>query len=46
MVGMRNALADLAKTVPAAKDAKPEQFIDMQFLDRLEQSGLLKELYH
>jgi ABC-type nitrate/sulfonate/bicarbonate transport system substrate-binding protein len=45
MVGMRNALADLAKTVPAAKDVKPEQFIDMQFLDRLEQSGLLKKLY-
>jgi ABC-type nitrate/sulfonate/bicarbonate transport system substrate-binding protein len=45
MVGMRNALADLAKTVPAAKDVKPEQFIDMHFLDRLEQSGLLKELY-
>jgi ABC-type nitrate/sulfonate/bicarbonate transport system substrate-binding protein len=45
MAGMRNALTDLAKTVPAAKDAKPEQFIDIQFLDRLEQSGLLKELY-
>jgi ABC-type nitrate/sulfonate/bicarbonate transport system substrate-binding protein len=45
MVGMKNALADLAKTVPAAKDVKPEQFIDMQFLDSLEQSGLLKELY-
>jgi ABC-type nitrate/sulfonate/bicarbonate transport system substrate-binding protein len=45
MVGMRNALADLAKTVPAAKNVKPEQFIDMHFLDRLEQSGLLKDLY-
>lgn len=45
MVGMRNALADLAKTVPAAKHVKPEQFIDMHFLDRLEQSGLLKDLY-
>ena len=45
MVGMNNALADLARTVPAAKGVKPEQFIDMQFLDRLEQSGLLKELY-
>jgi hypothetical protein len=44
-VGMKNALADLAKTVPAAKDVKPEQFIDTQFLDRLEKSGLLKELY-
>jgi NitT/TauT family transport system substrate-binding protein len=45
MVGMRNALADLAKTVPAAKHVKPEQFIDMHFLDRIEQSGLLKDLY-
>jgi ABC-type nitrate/sulfonate/bicarbonate transport system substrate-binding protein len=45
MVGMRNALEDLAKTVPAAKDAKPEQFIDMRFLDKLEKSGLLNDLY-
>jgi ABC-type nitrate/sulfonate/bicarbonate transport system substrate-binding protein len=45
MVGMKNALDDLAKTVPAAKDAKPEQFIDTRFLDKLEKSGLLKELY-
>jgi len=45
MAGMKNALDDLAKTVPAAKDAKPEQFIDMRHLDRLEKSGLLKELY-
>jgi NitT/TauT family transport system substrate-binding protein len=45
MVGMRNALDDLAKTVPAAKDAKPEQFIDMRFLDKLEKSGLLNDLY-
>ncbi len=45
MVGMKNALDDLAKTVPAAKGVKPEQFIDTHFLDRLEQSGLLKELY-
>lgn len=45
MLGMKNALDDLAKTVAAAKDAKPEQFIDMKYLDRLEKSGLLKELY-
>jgi hypothetical protein len=45
MVGMQNALEDLAKTVPAAKNAKPEQFIDHRFLDNLEKSGLLKELY-
>ncbi|HWO43200.1 MAG TPA: ABC transporter substrate-binding protein [Candidatus Eisenbacteria bacterium] len=45
MAGMRNALNDLAKSVPAARDAKPEQFIDMRFLDKLEKSGLLQELY-
>ena len=45
MAGMQNALDDLARTIPAAKSAKPEQFVDMRFLDRLEKSGLLNELY-
>ncbi|MGZ9186732.1 MAG: ABC transporter substrate-binding protein [Candidatus Binatia bacterium] len=45
MAGVVNVLDDLAKTVPAAKSAKPEQFVDMRFLDTLEKSGLLKELY-
>ncbi|MGE5305651.1 MAG: ABC transporter substrate-binding protein [Alphaproteobacteria bacterium] len=45
MTGMKNALEDVAKTDPAAKNAKPEQFVDTQFLDRIEKSGLLKELY-
>ncbi len=45
MVGMQNALDDLAKTVPEAKSTKPEQFIDLRFLDNLEKSGFLKELY-
>jgi ABC-type nitrate/sulfonate/bicarbonate transport system substrate-binding protein len=45
MVGLQNALDDLAKTVPAAKSAKPEQFVDHRFLDNLEKSGLMKELY-
>lgn len=45
MVGMQNALDDLAKTVPAAKSAKIEQFIDGRFLENLEKGGLLKELY-
>jgi hypothetical protein len=39
MTGMKNALDDLAKTVPAAKDAKPGQFIDLRFLDNLDKSG-------
>ncbi|HEY1374653.1 MAG TPA: ABC transporter substrate-binding protein [Candidatus Binatia bacterium] len=46
MQGMKNALDDLATTMPSAKNAKPEQFIDFHFLDTLEKSGLLKELYH
>lgn len=45
MQGMQNALDDVARTVPAAKTAKPEQFVDLRFLDRLEKSGILKELY-
>ena len=45
MPGMKNALDDLAGTMPAAKNAKPEQLIDFHFLDTLEKSGLLKELY-
>jgi ABC-type nitrate/sulfonate/bicarbonate transport system substrate-binding protein len=45
MAGMQNALDDLSKTVPAARDAKPQQFIDTRFLDNLEKSGLLRELY-
>jgi ABC-type nitrate/sulfonate/bicarbonate transport system substrate-binding protein len=43
--GLQNALDDLAKTVPAAKSAKPEQFVDQRFLDNLDKSGLMKELY-
>jgi ABC-type nitrate/sulfonate/bicarbonate transport system substrate-binding protein len=45
MQGMQNALDDVARTVPAARNAKPEQFVDLRFLERLEKSGLLKELY-
>ena len=45
MTGMQNALDDLAKAVPEARNAKPDQFIDFRFLEKLEKSGLLKELY-
>ncbi len=45
VAGVQNALDDLGKTLPAARNAKPEQFIDHRFLDNLEKSGLLKELY-
>ncbi|HEX9144642.1 MAG TPA: hypothetical protein VGA09_10250, partial [Candidatus Binatia bacterium] len=45
MAGMQNALDDLARTVPAARNARPDQFVDTRFLDKLENSGLLRELY-
>jgi len=45
MAGMQNALDDLARTILAAKTAKLEQFVDLRFLDKLEKSGLLNELY-
>ena len=45
LAAMRTALDDLGRTTPAAKNAKPEQFIDLRFLDNLEKGGLLKELY-
>ncbi len=37
--------AERIRIATAAKDAKPEQFIDTRFLDNLEKRGLLKELY-
>ncbi|MGH7793446.1 MAG: hypothetical protein ACREQ2_00870 [Candidatus Binatia bacterium] len=37
-------LDDLAKTVPAAKNAKPAQFVVIAS-DALEKSGLMKEPY-
>ena len=45
MTGMQNALDEVVKTIPAAKNAKPEQFVNLRFLDKLEKSGLLNELY-
>lgn len=45
MAGMQNALEEVAKNDPAAKHAKPEQFIDSQFINNIERSGLLGELY-
>src|SRR4029453_12914418 len=32
MQGMQNAIDDVARTLPAAKNAKPEQFVDVRFL--------------
>jgi NitT/TauT family transport system substrate-binding protein len=39
MTGVQNVLDDLVKTVPAAKNAKPEQFVDMRFLTPWRRAG-------
>jgi NitT/TauT family transport system substrate-binding protein len=45
MAGFRYAIEELGKRVPAAKDKKPEDFINMRFLNELEKEGFFKELY-
>jgi hypothetical protein len=36
---------DLAERDPRAKSAKPEQFVDMNFIRDLDQSGYIDGLY-
>jgi NitT/TauT family transport system substrate-binding protein len=43
--GMRIALEEVAKRVPAAKNKKPEEFINTRFLDDLDKEGFLKQVY-
>jgi NitT/TauT family transport system substrate-binding protein len=43
--GFRYGLEEVAKRLPAAKDKKPEDFINMRFLNELEKEGFFKELY-
>jgi len=38
-------LEEVAKRLPAARDKKPEDFINMRFLNELEKEGFFKELY-
>jgi NitT/TauT family transport system substrate-binding protein len=45
MQGFRYAVDELARRVPAAKDKKAEDFINMRFLNELEKEGFFKELY-
>ena len=41
--GIRNALDEVAVRVPAAKNKKPEDFIDTRFLKELEKEGFFKQ---
>jgi NitT/TauT family transport system substrate-binding protein len=41
--GMEAVIADVAATVPAAKSAKPDDFIEMRFVAELEKEGFFKK---
>lgn len=45
MQGFRYAVDELARRLPAAKDKKAEDFVNMRFLNELEKEGFFKELY-
>jgi NitT/TauT family transport system substrate-binding protein len=45
MDGIRVALEEVAKRSPAAKGKKPEEFVNLRFLQELEKEGFYKELY-
>ncbi|HUK42574.1 MAG TPA: ABC transporter substrate-binding protein [Candidatus Acidoferrales bacterium] len=42
--GMEAVIADIAETNPAAKTAKPDDFIDMRFVAELDKEGFFKKL--
>jgi NitT/TauT family transport system substrate-binding protein len=43
--GIKNILEPLAETEPKAKRAKPEDFVDMNFIKELDESGFIDALY-
>ena len=43
--GIRTILTELATTVPAAKNADPEQFVEYKIAREIEASGFVKRLY-
>ena len=42
--GLQFLLDRLAPTMPQAKSAKPEQFVDMSFLNELDKEGFFSEM--
>ena len=45
MEGMHNAMEEVAQRFPAAKDKKPEDFVNTRFLKELEKEGFFKQPY-
>ena len=43
--GIRNAIDEVAQRVPAAKNKRPEEFVNTRFLKELEKDGFFKELH-
>mgnify|MGYP003694021455 CR=1 FL=1 len=43
--GIRTILTELSTTVPAAKNADPEQFVSYKIAREIEASGFVKRLY-
>jgi hypothetical protein len=43
--GIRTILTELSTTVPAAKNADPEQFVSYKIAREIEASGFVKQLY-
>ena len=43
--GLKTVLEDVAERDARAKNAKPEQFVDMTFIRELDQSGFIDGLY-
>ncbi len=43
--GIRFALEEVAKRAPGARGRKPEEFVNLRFLQELEREGFFKELY-
>lgn len=44
MEGIRNAIEEVAQRVPAAKNRKPEEFVNLRFVKELETEGFFKKL--
>jgi NitT/TauT family transport system substrate-binding protein len=45
LAGLKTVLDSMVKEEPAAKDAKPEDFVDSRFIKELDQSGFIDNLY-
>jgi NitT/TauT family transport system substrate-binding protein len=45
LAGIKTVLDSITKELPAAKDAKPEDFVDSRFIKELDENGFIDRLY-